>query len=51
MDDTAKENLIYQKSEEVEMEAGGSVIEPGVVTASAVQVQRLEISICQKIHG
>ena len=51
MDDTAKENLIYQKSEEVEMEAGGSVIEPGVVTASAVQVPRLEISICQKIHG
>ena len=43
MDDTAKENLIYQKAEEVEMEAAGSVIESGVVTASAVQVPRLEI--------
>ena len=48
MDDTGKENLISQKSEEVDMEVGGSVIESGVVTASAVQVPRLEISIPSK---
>ena len=48
MDDTGKENLISLKSEEVHMEAGGSVIESGVVTASAVQVPRLEISIPSK---
>ena len=40
MDDTAKENLICQKSEEVDMEAGGSIIESGV-TAFALQVRRL----------
>ena len=48
MDDTAKEILISQKSEEVDMEVSGSVIESGVVTASAVQVPRLEISIPSK---
>ena len=48
MDDTAKENLISQKSEDVDMEVGGSVVESGVVTASAVQVPRLEISIPSK---
>ena len=48
MDDTAKEILISQKSEEVDKELGGSVFECGVVTASAVQVPRLEISIQSK---
>ena len=48
MDDTGKENLISQKSEEVDMEVGGSVIGSGVVIASAVQVPILEISIPSK---
>ena len=48
MDDNAKENLISQMSEDVDMEVGGRVVESGDVTASAVQVPRLEISIPSK---
>ena len=43
MDDTGKENLTSQKSEEVDMEVGGSVIESGVVTASVYLKLRLTI--------
>ena len=49
MDDNDKENFILKsRSEEVDMEVGGSVIESSVATASAVQVPRLEISIPSK---